>query len=141
MTDESLAARMVRALHQGLRESLPLASHLDCHRGSRPNPGQIDGAAVWSVPKPEAPMRQIELDIIESLKEMIEALKKAQKEQQERKAKEQEGMAAPSTSPAPAKAWPCRPNARHQRRAKRVRCMPLLGRNRSFLFNCGLNIV
>lgn len=33
------------------------------------------------------------------------------------------------------------PNARHQRRAKRVRCMPLLGRNRSFLFNCGLNIV
>ena len=33
------------------------------------------------------------------------------------------------------------PNARHQRRTKRVRCMPLSGRNRSFLFNCGLNIV
>jgi hypothetical protein len=33
------------------------------------------------------------------------------------------------------------PNAGHQRRAKRVRCMPLLGCNRSFLFNCGLNIV
>jgi hypothetical protein len=25
--------------------------------------------------------------------------------------------------------------------AKRVRCMPLSGRNRSFLLNCGLNIV
>ena len=32
-------------------------------------------------------------------------------------------------------------NARHQRRAKRVRCMPLSGCNRSFLFNRGLNIV
>ena len=34
-----------------------------------------------------------------------------------------------------------RGHARGERRAKRVRCVPLLRRNRSFLFNCGLNIV
>ena len=40
------------------------ASHLDCHRGSRPNPGKVHGSAARGMPKPEATMRQIQLDII-----------------------------------------------------------------------------
>ena len=52
------------AIDQNGHTQLSPASHLDCHRGSRPNPGKVHGSAARGMPKPEATMRQIELDII-----------------------------------------------------------------------------